>query len=167
ARVRVAGDGRRRVQVREVTVIALVRAAHGGIPRARIARAVKDQVQLRIVRPERPGRPAARLPRVALPRVVPRLPGPRDEIRPPRQGAAVLVVGLQGPPYPVLTPAEADDDVLLGDHGGGGDDRALLVVHDRRGPQLLAGLRVDRRPPALDQPDDALAVRVRRAAMGG
>src|SRR3989442_12165677 len=114
------------------------------------SRAVKDEVLLRIVRSERPGGPAARLPRVTLPGVVAGLPGSRDEVGPPYQRPAVRVIRLQGAANPVLAPAEADDDVLLRDHGGRRDDRAFLVVHDRRGPQLLAGLRVHGRQAPVE-----------------
>src|SRR5207247_2156589 len=100
ARVGVEGDGRRRVQVREVPVVALVGPAHGGIPGARIARAVKDEVLLRIVRSKRPGGPAARLPRVTLPGVVAGLPGSRDEVGPPYQRPAVRLRRLQGAGHP-------------------------------------------------------------------
>src|SRR5439155_14273702 len=109
AGVGVEGDGRRRVQVREVPVVALVGPAHGGIPGARIARAVKDEVLLRIERSERPAGPASRLPRVTLPGVVAGLPGSRDEVGPPHQGPAVRVVRLEGAASSVFAPAEADD----------------------------------------------------------
>src|SRR2546430_14099528 len=98
-----------------------------------------------------------------LPAPLPIWPG--EGVAPPSQPPAVRVIRLQGAATPVLAPAEADDDVLLRDHGGRRDDRAFLVVHDRRGPQLLAGPRVERRQAAVEQADEQLAVRVRSAAV--
>src|SRR5207245_5126789 len=76
AGVRVDGPGAGREEVREVAVAGAVRAPHGGIPWARIAGAVVDEVERGIVGPDRPRRGAAVLPRVALSRVVARLTRP-------------------------------------------------------------------------------------------
>src|SRR5207249_4929968 len=150
--------------VRELAVVRAVRAAHGRVPRRRIAGAVVDEVQGGVVGPDGPRDGAAVLPGVALPRIVAGLAGAGHRVEAPHLAPVRPVVGRDVPARAILAAAQAGDHEVLGERGRRRDDRALRVIDEPRPPRFLAGRRA---PPYTGQPPDcawAVTARTRTTA---
>ena len=140
-----------------------------GIPRARVAGAVVEEVELGVVAVPAPGGAAAALPLFTLPR----FHRSREAdfclracaVHPPDLLAGVDVVGGDESADTEFTAGDAGDHFVLDHHRRRRDGLALLVVSLLDLPQLLAGFGVERNGVGVQLVEEDLAVGVRHATV--
>ena len=177
ARVRVAGE-----QGHAPTVVA---GAHDGIPRARIAAAVVDEIERGVVSEPAPSRAAAELPLLALPGAQARVRADRlAEIRRATRIDQELrvradAIGLPDFPtgsdvvrddeatYAVLAAADARDHLVFDDQRRVGIRLAIRGVAIDRRPHHRAGLCIERDELGIGLLQEDLAVTVSEPAVHG
>ena len=149
-----------------------------------VARAVIDEIELRIVGDRSPHRSAAGVPAVIGPTartqvntaVVRRFEGTRsgehvlvrsDVVRGPDRAPALQIQALDPSVDPELTARCADDDAVPDHQGRHGHGLPIAHVGDLRAPQFPAGARLDRHGVPVEQVIDDLSVGVEGAAIDG
>ena len=147
------------------------------VPRAGVARAVINQVQLRVVGVPAPGIAAADLPLVALPGLQGRILADglaelggvgieqdlivgADRIGPPCLRSVLQIVGGDVPRDAELAAADADDDLVFDHHRGVGHRLALFRIAVFDAPNHLTGFGVERHDGGIGLLENDLAVAI-------
>ena len=156
-----------------------------GVPGRGVARTVIDQVQLGIIGIPAPGAATAGLPLVALPgldagilpdrlaefgglfRVDQHFLVGAHGIGAPSLLAGFQVIGGDMATHAEFTTGNADDQLVLDGHDGGGVGFALFGIAIDDGPDHLAGLGVERHHRGVGLMQEHLAVGISQTAIDG
>ena len=174
-----AGVGVEREHARQEQVVALAVGANQAIPRAAVARADVELIELGVVDDRVPRRAAAAH---LVPAAEPRRRGDLGErfvrgravgagrgiaghdVEAPRELARVRVVGADVAAHAELGAGVADDDFVLHDARRARDRVHLRLIDGDRAPDRRARRAVERDEPAVERRDDELVHVERRPA---